>query len=102
MKSQRTFSTYCSDISAYISTINYNNPKLYPKIPEETACLICLSEDEDFYINYNCYDKHNHIYCIDCLKKFKNKNCLICHKDRNNFNIFVCYGDKELKIKVGS
>jgi hypothetical protein len=48
------------------STINYTNPKLYPKIPEETACLICLSEEEDFYINYNCYDKHNHIYSPLC------------------------------------
>jgi hypothetical protein len=50
-------------------------------------CIICKSNDIE-RINFNCNNKYNHCYCIDCLENaekndcFKDK-CLVCFEKVN-------------------
>ena len=62
------------DIFNMIQTPQNYQEYLSKKKSDDIQCLICFSSEEKNYINYNCYNKHEHYYCFDCLKRYKNRN----------------------------
>jgi hypothetical protein len=79
---------YMMELDIYELKNNKNIEKY--NFDKEERCLICLSSDEKYYINYNCNSKHNHYYCLECVSNYKKKECLICMKPRHIKNIKFC------------
>ncbi len=71
--------------------INWKIQKLSQKLKTITnknqnikdECLICKSNYVE-RINFNCNNKHNHCYCIDCLESAEKINCF-------TDKCFVCF-----------
>jgi len=71
--------------------INWKSQKLSKKLKIITnknlnikdECLICKSNDIE-RINFNCNNKYNHCYCIDCLESAEKNNCF-------NDKCLVCF-----------